>query len=51
MRDVKLMDESAATYESIKMLNVEGLAFLKNSVTVSDNAIPSYWSSAYKFGA
>lgn len=51
MRDVKLMDESAATYESIKMLTVEGLAFLKNSVTVSDNAIPSYWSSAYKFGA
>lgn len=51
MRDVKLMDESAATYESIKMLTVEGLAFLKNSVTVSDNAIPSYWSSTYKFGA
>lgn len=51
MRDVKLMDESAATYESIKMLTVEGLAFLQNSVAVSDNAIPSYWSSTYKFGA
>lgn len=51
MRDVKLMYESEATYESIKMLTVEGLAFLKNSVTVSDNAIPSYWSSTYKFGA
>ena len=51
MRDVKLMDESAATYESLKTLTSGGLAFLQNSVTVSDNAIPSYWSSAYKFGA
>ena len=51
MRDVKLMDESAASYESLKTLTAEGLAFLQNSVTVSDNAIPSYWSSTYKFGA
>ena len=51
MRDVKLMDESAATYENLKTLTSGGLAFLQNSVTVSDNAIPSYWSSAYKFGA
>lgn len=51
MRDVKLMDESAASYESLKTLTSEGLAFLQNSVTVSDNAIPSYWSSTYKFGA
>ena len=51
MRDVKLMDESAASYESLKTLTSEGLAFLQNSVTVSDNAIPSYWSSTYQFGA
>lgn len=51
MRDVKLMDESAASYESLKTLASEGLAFLQNSVTVSDNAIPSYWSSTYQFGA
>ena len=51
MRDVKLMDESEATYESLKTLTAEGLAFLQNSVTVSDNAIPSYWSSTYQFGA
>lgn len=51
MRDVKLMDESAANYESLKTLTTEGLAFLQNSVTVSDTAIPSYWSSTYKFGA
>lgn len=51
MRDVKLMDEIAASYESLKTLTAEGLAFLQNSVTVSDNAIPSYWSSTYKFGA
>lgn len=51
MRDVKLMDESAASYESLKTLTLEGLAFLQNSVTVSDNAIPSYWSSTYQFGA
>lgn len=51
MRDVKLMDESAATYESLKTLTSDGLAFLQNSVTVSDNSIPSYWSSTYKFGA
>lgn len=51
MRDVKLMDESAASYENLKTLTAEGLAFLQNSVTVSDNAIPSYWSSTYKFGA
>lgn len=51
MRDVKLMDESAASYESLKTLTTEGLAFLQNSVTVSDSAIPSYWSSTYKFGA
>lgn len=51
MRDVKLMDESAASYESLKTLTAEGLAFLQNSVTVSDNAIPSYWSSTYQFGA
>ena len=51
MRDVKLMDESAASYESLKTLTSEGLAFLQNSVTVSDNAIPSYWSSTYRFGA
>lgn len=51
MRDVKLMDESAASYESLKTLTPEGLAFLQNSVTVSDNAIPSYWSSTYQFGA
>jgi hypothetical protein len=51
MRDVKLMDESAANYESLKTLTADGLAFLQNSVTVSDNAIPSYWSSTYKFGA
>ena len=51
MRDVKLMDESAASYESLKALTSEGLAFLQNSVTVSDNAIPSYWSSTYQFGA
>lgn len=51
MRDVKLMDESAATYESLKTLTSEGLAFLQNSVTVSDSAIPSYWSSTYEFGA
>lgn len=51
MRDVKLMDESAASYESLKTLKLEGLAFLQNSVTVSDNAIPSYWSSTYQFGA
>lgn len=51
MRDVKLMDESAATYENLKTLTSEGLAFLQNSVTVSDSAIPSYWSSTYKFGA
>lgn len=51
MRDVKLMDESAASYESLKTLISEGLAFLQNSVTVSDNAIPSYWSSTYRFGA
>lgn len=51
MRDVKLMDESAATYESLKTLTSDGLAFLQNSVTVSDSAIPSYWSSTYKFGA
>lgn len=51
MRDVKLMDESAASYESLKTLTADGLAFLQNSVTVSDNAIPSYWSSTYKFGA
>lgn len=51
MRDVKLMDESAASYKSLKTLTSEGLAFLQNSVTVSDNAIPSYWSSTYQFGA
>jgi hypothetical protein len=51
MRDVKLMDESAASYESLKTLTSEGLAFLQNSVTVSNNAIPSYWSSTYQFGA
>lgn len=51
MRDVKLMDESAATYESLKTLTSGGLAFLQNSVTVSDSSIPSYWSSTYKFGA
>lgn len=51
MRDVKLMDESEATYESLKTLTSDGLAFLQNSVTVSDSAIPSYWSSTYKFGA
>ena len=51
MRDVKLMDESAASYENLKTLTSEGLAFLQNSVTVSDNAIPSYWSSTYQFGA
>lgn len=51
MRDVKLMDESAASYESLKTLTTEGLAFLQNSITVSDSAIPSYWSSTYKFGA
>lgn len=51
MRDVKLMDESEATYESLKTLTSDGLAFLQNSVTVSDNAIPSYWSSTYQFGA
>ena len=51
MRDVKLMDESEATYESLKTLTTDGLAFLQNSVTVSDNAIPSYWSSTYQFGA
>ena len=51
MHDVKLMDESAASYESLKTLTSEGLAFLQNSVTVSDNAIPSYWSSTYQFGA
>lgn len=51
MRDVKLMDESMVSYENNKMLAVDGLAFLKNSVIVSDNAIPSYWSSTYKFGA
>ena len=51
MRDVKLMDESEATYESLKTLTSDGLAFLQNSVTVSDSAIPSYWSSTYQFGA
>lgn len=51
MRDVKLMDESMVSYENNKMLTVDGLAFLKNSVTISDNAIPSYWSSTYQFGA
>lgn len=51
MRDVKLMDESEATYESLKTLTPDGLAFLQNSVTVSDSAIPSYWSSTYQFGA
>lgn len=51
MRDVKLMDESEATYESLKTLTSDGLAFLQNSVAVSDNAIPSYWSSTYQFGA
>lgn len=51
MRDVKLMDESAANYESLKTLTTEGLAFLQNSVTVSDTSIPSYWSSTYEFGA
>lgn len=51
MRDVKLMDESEATYENLKTLTSDGLAFLQNSVTVSDSAIPSYWSSTYQFGA
>lgn len=48
-RDVKMMAESAASYESLKNLNSEGLAFLTNSVNVSDTAIPSYWYSTYTF--